>query len=66
MAEKSCFSLKTKMRRKMRMMTKKTMMKKICLVEVGQKIVIASLDSLRVALWWEAEVWCLYSCVEPC
>jgi len=50
-AEKSCFSLKTKTRRKMmmRMMTKKTMMKKICLVEVGQKIVIASLDSLRVA-----------------
>jgi len=50
-AEKSCFSLKTKTRRKMkmRMRTKKTMMKKICLVEVGQKIVIASLDSLRVA-----------------
>lgn len=49
-AETSCFFLKTKTRRRMMMrtMTKKMMMKKICLVEVGQKIGIASLDSLRV------------------
>ena len=44
-AETSCFFLKTKTRRRMmkRTMTKK--MKKICLVELGQKIGIASLDS---------------------
>jgi len=65
-AETSCFFLKTKTRRRMmkRTMTKK--MKKICLVELGQKIGIASLDSLRETLWWEVEVWCLCSCVEPC
>jgi len=46
-----CFFLKTKTTRKMMMRTMKKKMtrKKICWVEVGQKIGIASLDSLRVA-----------------
>jgi len=46
-AEMSCFFSKTKRTRKM-MMTKMTTMKKICLVEVCQKIEIATLDSLKV------------------
>jgi len=65
-AEMRCFFLKTKRKMTMRTMTKKMMMKKICWVEAGQKTGIATLDSLRVAWWWEVEVWCLYSCDEPC
>jgi len=45
----SCFFSKTKMKMtRRRTRTKKMMMKKICLVEVCQKIVIATLDSLKV------------------
>jgi len=48
-AELRCFFLKTTRKMMMRTMTKKMTRKKICWVEVGQKIGIASLDSLRVA-----------------
>jgi len=53
-AEMSCFFSKTKRTKKMMMrktMTKKMMKKRICWVEVCQKIGIATLDSLRVP-WW--------------